>query len=93
MNANLPFLTDLLLATRELDDSVTLTMSKAWDLELVLLAAVGSWVLSLLPLCNSLMTSSADFVSTSDNPATCKGWQIKIKFSGICLINDLTAFE
>ena len=39
---NLPFLTDRLLVTLVLEDSVTLTISKACDLELVLLAAVGS---------------------------------------------------
>ena len=40
-----PLLFDLDLAV-----CLTLTMSRAWDLELVLLAAVGSWVLSLFPL-------------------------------------------
>ena len=38
---------------------------------LVLLAAVGSWVRSLLPRCSSLITSSALPVATSDSPATC----------------------
>ena len=68
---HLPFLTVLLLAALLLEDSVTLTMSSACDLELVLLAAVGSWVRSLLPLVSSLITSSALSVATSESPATC----------------------
>ena len=68
--ANLPFLTERLLADLLCVDSVTFTIRRAWDLELVLFAAVGSWVLSLLPLCKSLMTSSALFVALSDKPAT-----------------------
>ena len=69
---DLPFLMDLLCTDRPLDDSVTLTIRRAWDLELVLLAAVGSWVLSLFPRWSSRITSSALFVATSDSPATFK---------------------
>ena len=68
---HLPFLTVLLLTALLLEDSVTFTISSACDLELVLLAAVGSWVRSLLPRCSSLMTSSALLVATSESPATC----------------------
>ena len=68
---HLPFLTVLLLTALLLEDSVTFTISSACDLELVLLAAVGSWVRSLLPRCRSLITSSALLVATSESPATC----------------------
>ena len=51
-----------------------LAMSRAWERELVRLAAVGSCVLSLLPRVSSLITSSALPVATSDRPATWGQW-------------------
>lgn len=51
-----PNLTAALVWARDLGVCLTFTMSKAWLLEDVLLAAVGSCVLSLLPFCKSLIT-------------------------------------